>query len=69
LQINRQNLKWISRLMLILLLVGAADILVVLFVRRPLSWVAVIGTLLPLLTCVLVILPLARAEKPAPPSA
>src|SRR5208282_5358275 len=34
-RINRQNLKWLVRMMLILLLVGAAEILVVLFVPRP----------------------------------
>jgi hypothetical protein len=67
-QINRQNLKWAVRMMLILLLVGVAEILVVLFVPRPLPWVALIPVVIPLLTAVLIILPIARAEKPTPPS-
>jgi uncharacterized membrane protein len=67
-RINRQNLKWLVRMMLILLLVGAAEILVVLFVPRPLPWVALIPVLIPLLTTFLIILPMARTEKPAPPS-
>ena len=67
-QINRQNLKWVIRMMLILLLVGAAEVLVVLFVPRPLPWVALIPVLIPLLTSFFIILPMARAEKPAPPS-
>jgi uncharacterized membrane protein len=67
-RINRENLKWVGRMMLILLLVGVAEILVVLFVPKPLPWVALIPVLVPLLTTVLIILPMARAEKPAPPS-
>jgi hypothetical protein len=67
-RINRENLKWLGRMMLILLLVGVAEILVVLVVRKPLPWVALIPVLIPLLTTVLIILPMARAEKPAPPS-
>lgn len=67
-QINRQNLKWAGRMMLILLLVGVAEILVVLFVHRPLPWAVFIAALLPLLTNVLVILPMMRGERPAPPS-
>jgi hypothetical protein len=67
-RINRQNLKWLVRMMLILLLVGVAEILVVLFVPRPLRWVALIPALIPLLTSFLIILPMVRAEKPAPPS-
>jgi len=53
---------------LILLLVVVADSLVVLFVRKPLPWMVMISALIPLLTCILVILPLTRDEKPAPPS-
>jgi uncharacterized membrane protein len=67
-RINRENLKWLGRMMLILLLVGVAEILVVLFVPKPLPWIALIPVLIPLLTTVLIILPIARAEKPAPPS-
>jgi len=68
LQINRQNLKWLVRMMLILLLVAVLEILVVLFVPKPLPWVALIPALIPLLTSFLIILPMAKAEKPAPPS-
>ncbi len=67
-RINRENLKWCGRMMLILLLVAVAEILVVLFVPKPLPWVALIPALIPPLTTVLIILPMARAEKPAPPS-
>jgi hypothetical protein len=35
-RINRQNLKWAVRMALILLLVGVAEIVVVLFVSKPL---------------------------------
>ena len=66
-QINRQNLKWAIRMALILVLVAAADGLFVFFARKPLPWVAVIPALIPLLTGVFVILPMIRAEKPAPP--
>ncbi|HXZ33645.1 MAG TPA: hypothetical protein VEH30_15320 [Terriglobales bacterium] len=68
-RINRQNLKWLVRMMLILLLVGVVEILVVLFVPRPLPWVALIPVLIPLLTTFLIILPMAGPDKPAPPSA
>lgn len=67
-QVNRQNLKWIGRMALILVLVAAAEALVSLFVHRPFAWY-LIPALLPLLTCVCVILPMIRAKKPAPPSA
>lgn len=67
-QINRENLKWCMRMMSILLLVGLAEILVVLFVPKPLPWVALIPALIPLLTAFLIILPLAKGEKPTRPS-
>jgi len=63
LQINRQNLKLVGRMMLILLLVGVAEILVVLFVPKPLLWVSLIPVLIPLLTSFLIIFPMAKAEK------
>jgi uncharacterized membrane protein len=68
LKINRGNLKWVGRMMLIFLVVGVAEILVVLLVPKPLPWVALIPILIPLLTSFLIILPMNRAEKPAPPS-
>jgi hypothetical protein len=49
-RINRENLKWLGRMMLILLLVGVAEILVVLFVPKPLPSVALIPVLIPLFT-------------------
>jgi hypothetical protein len=66
-RINRQNLKWSGRMMLILLLVGVAEILVVLFVPKPLPWVALVPVLIPLPTTFLIILPMAKAEKKASP--
>ena len=68
-QINRQNLKWSVRMMSILLLVGLAEIFVVLFVPKPLVWVVFVAGLVPVLTSFLVILPLCRTDKPSPPSA
>jgi uncharacterized membrane protein len=67
LQINRENVKWLGRMMLILLLVGLAEVLVVLFVPKPLPWVALIPVLIPVLTSFFIVLPMARAEKPGPP--
>jgi hypothetical protein len=66
-QINRQNLKWAGRMMLIILLVAVADGLVGAFARKPLPWVAVIPALIPVLTCVFVVLPIIRADKSVPP--
>jgi uncharacterized membrane protein len=68
-RINRQNLKWLGRMMLILLLVGVGEILVVLFAPQPLPWVALIPVLIPLLTTFFIILPMARDEKPSRPNA
>ncbi len=64
-QINRQNIKWLGRMILILLLVGAAEVLVVLLVPKPLPWVVSIPVLIPLLTTFFIILPLAKSETPA----
>lgn len=55
--------------MLILLSVGVAEILVVLFVRKPLLWATLIPVLIPVLTAFLVILPMVRAREPTPPNA
>jgi hypothetical protein len=55
-------------MMLILLLVGVVEVLVVLFVPKPLVWVVLIPAIIPLLTSFLIIFPMAKAEKPAPPS-
>ena len=52
--------------MFIILLVGVADILVVLFVRRPFPWVVLIPALVPLLVSVLIIFPMTKAQKPSP---
>jgi hypothetical protein len=57
-----------GRMMSILLLVGVAEVLIVLFVRKPLPWVVLIPVLIPLLTSFLITLPMIRAEKPAPPN-
>jgi hypothetical protein len=55
-------------MMMILLLVVGGEILVVLFLPRPLPWVALIPVLIPVLTTFLIILPMVRTEKPTPPS-
>jgi heme A synthase len=71
-QINRQNLKWLGRMALILVLVSVADGLVGAFARKPLPWVAVIPALIPVLTAVFVIIPLMtemKEEKAASPNA
>jgi hypothetical protein len=57
-----------GRMMSILLLVGVAEVLVVLFVRKPLPWVVLIPVLIPLLTSFLITLPMISTEKPAPPN-
>jgi hypothetical protein len=53
-------------MMMILLLVVGGEILVVLFLPRPLPWVALIPVLIPVLTTFLIILPMVRTEKPTP---
>ena len=60
---NRANLKWVGRLVSIFLLAGAADILVVLLVRKPWPWVLLVPWLVPLLTVAFVIVPMIRAGK------
>jgi peptidoglycan/LPS O-acetylase OafA/YrhL len=65
LQINTPNLKWCGRIALILLVVVAADALVVLFVPKPLPWVTWIPGLIPVLLSFFVILPMARGEEPS----
>ncbi len=62
-QVNRQNLKWAARIMSILLLVCSADVLAVMFVHRPLPWVAAISFLLPLLMTAFVMVPMIKSEK------
>jgi predicted ferric reductase len=68
LQINRQNLKWVVRLMLLVLLVAVADSLVVLFARKPFPWNVLIPAILPVLIAIFVILPMIKVQKPAPPN-
>ena len=62
-QINRQNVKWAVRLMLVVLLVGGTDVLVAIFARRPLPLMAIIPALTPMLVVVFIVLPMTRAEK------
>jgi hypothetical protein len=56
-------MKWMSRLAAILLGVGLIDALVVLLAPRPLPWAAVIPGLIPLLTSVLIIIPMMQEKK------
>jgi hypothetical protein len=62
-QINRQNVKWAVRLMLVILLVGGTDVLVAIFARRPLPWTGIVSALTPMLVVVFIVLPMTRAEK------
>ena len=62
-QINRQNVKWAVRLMLIILLVGGTDVLVAIFARRPLPLMGIIPAITPMLVVVFIVLPMTRAEK------
>ena len=62
-QINRQNVKWAVRLMLVVLLVGGMDVLVAIFARRPFPLTAIIPALTPMLVVVFIVLPMTRAEK------
>ncbi len=67
-QINRDNLKWAGRMALILLLVAAADCLIVQFVRKPMPWVALLTMLIPTLTVFFIILPMNKVNKTSPPT-
>ena len=62
-KINRQNVKWAVRLMLVVLLVGGTDVLVAIFARRPSPLTAIIPALTPMLVVVFIVLPMTRAEK------
>ena len=71
-QLNRDNLKWAVRMGLILVLVTAADALVVAFARKPLPLAAVIPAAIPLFVAVFIIIPMILDgklgnDKPAPP--
>lgn len=62
-QINRDNVKWATRLMSIVLLVAVADALVVAFMRRPFPLTAIIPCSIPILVAVFVIIPMSVARK------
>ena len=62
-QINRQNLKWLGRMALILVMVAAAECLVGFLVRKPLPWAVLVAAALPVLLMMFVTQPLLRAEK------
>ncbi len=62
-QLNPQNLKWLGRMALIIVVVMLADGLVGEFARKPLPWVGIIPGLIPLLTSVFVLYPMMKAEK------
>jgi hypothetical protein len=68
LQINRRNLKYAGTIMLLVLLIGVADSLIVLFARRPFPWVVLVSAIFPVLVAIFVILPMTKDEKPTPPS-
>ena len=67
-KINPENVKWASRMALILVVVALADGLVVQFVRRPFPWDVLIPCALPVLMAVFVLIPMHKAEKRPTPS-
>jgi hypothetical protein len=62
-KINRDNLKWCARLILIVFLVAVADTLVVIFMRRPFPFTVIIPCLMPILIAVFVIIPMNRVRR------
>ncbi len=56
-------MRWMLRMATVLVGVGALDAAVVLVVPRPLPWAAIIPALIPLLTAVLVIIPMLNDRK------
>ncbi len=62
-KINRDNIKWSARLMSIILIVGIADALVVIFMRHPFPFTVIIPCLVPILVALFVIIPMSRAQK------
>ena len=67
--INNDNVKWLGRLALIIVLVGSMDCLVVAFVPHPRPWVAVISFLIPTLNALFVIMPWTKAHAGDEPGA
>jgi hypothetical protein len=57
------HMKPALKLSAIILVVAIADILYVLFARRPLPWAAVIPAFIPLLTVVFVAIPMLKTKK------
>jgi hypothetical protein len=57
------HMKPVLKLAAIILLVAFADVLFVLFARRPLPLAAIIPAFIPLLTVVFVIIPMQKSEK------
>jgi len=60
---NRDNLKWCARLISIVFLAAGADVLVVIFMRRPFPFTVIIPCLIPILVAVFVIIPMSRAQR------
>lgn len=63
-RLNKDNLKWASRMGAILLLVTGLDGAVVMFAAHPMPWAVVIPTLIPLLTALFVIIPMQGRQRP-----
>jgi hypothetical protein len=57
------QMQWPLRMAAVLLLVGLADVLVVMLASRPLPWAILISSLTPLLTVIFVIIPMLNAAK------
>jgi hypothetical protein len=62
-QLNRQNLNYLGRMALIIVLAAVAEGLVVEFVSKPFPFTAMIPCLIPILISVFVIIPLTQSQK------
>jgi hypothetical protein len=58
------QIRWHWRLATILLLVGLSEILIAMFVPKPLPWTVLIAAPIPLLTVLFVGIPMLNAKKP-----
>ena len=59
----KDRIRWPWRLAAILLLVSLSEILVAIFVPKPLPWTVLIAALIPLLTALFVGIPIMNAKK------
>ncbi|HEY0701339.1 MAG TPA: hypothetical protein VGD60_01100 [Candidatus Acidoferrales bacterium] len=62
-KINPENVKWASRMAVILVAVALADGLVVQFARRPFPWDVLIPCALPVLMVIFVLIPMTTSTQ------